>query len=283
MQWGQTMTRRPQRPPPNPRRQERTGSESSSPAGSFLHRWLAANESHVGRHRKVLLREVDGGRNNVMGEICEAARAHYVSPEIVAKRLSDLGAKKTAALLKEDLPTSKRARSADLGEILATEFATAGLGFDVPIRRLQWKDGREMALRGDDIVAVAADGQTKKLKFLKGEAKSRAKLAASVVEEAATTLERDKGRPSRHSVVFVAKRLRERDQNALASLLEDAVLTGFRETEVEHLLFTFSGNDPDGMLHAYLDGRKKRTPRRHAVGIRVEGHQQFVRTVYEEL
>jgi len=254
-----------------------------SGADSVFDRWLASSVSETGQHRKVLLAEVVGARDGVVTDIREAVRLHYVAPGIAAQRLADLGAEKTAALLREELPTTKRARSADMGEILATEFVEHALDFDVPIRRLQWKDGREMALRGDDVVAFSGDGQAHKLRFLKGEAKSRANLAAGVVEEAAAALDRDEGRPTRHSVLFVAKRLRERGDDAAATLLENAVLDGFRGTEIEHLLFALCGNDPDKHLSDYLEKHKNQKRRRHAVGLRVTGHGDFIRRLYEEM
>ncbi len=192
------------------------GGQSS--LGLVLDQWLRERRTAVGRHQKLLLEEIEGRRDEILDRLREVVSSHYVALEITTKRLADLGATKTAELLRQELPLSKRARSGDIGEILATEFVEQVLHFKVPIRRLQWKDGREMALRGDDIVAFAA-GQDDKLRFLKGEAKSRAKLAATVVEEAATALDRDKGRPTRHSVLFVAKRLRERGEDYAATML----------------------------------------------------------------
>ena len=78
-----------------------------------------------------------------------------------SKRVADLGAPETSEILKELLPTTKKSRSGDAGEILATEIAEDKLHYQVPIRRLRWKDGREAALRGDDIVGVAHDSEGK--------------------------------------------------------------------------------------------------------------------------
>ena len=275
------MPKRPQRPrvKPSP---PAAASGGAAKGNELFSRWLEAKTSKVGRHRKVLLTEVDGARDAVIEDLREVAHEHYMAPEIVAHRVAALGAEETAVLLREELPTSKRGRSADIGEILATEFAKRALDFNVPINRLQWKDGRDMALRGDDVVAYAGDGQDEKLRFLKGEAKSRAALAAGVVDEAVAALDRDKGRPSRHSVLFVATRLREKGEHEAATLLENAVLNGFRGAEIEHMLFTFCGNDPDQHLSGYLEKHKKRTRRRHAVGLRVEDHADFVRCLYEE-
>lgn len=267
--------------PQAPRSSVPASGSASTGAEEVLAKWLTSHVSEIGRHRKVLLNEVDGARDEVLADLRDVVRQHYVSPADTAQRLADLGAEKTAALLREELPTKPRARSADMGEILAAEFVEQELDFNVPIRRLQWKDGREMALRGDDVVAFDGDGQEAKLRFLKGEAKSRTNLAAGVVEEAAAALDREKGRPTRHSVLFVAKRLRDRGEHEAAALLENAVLDSFRGAEIEHLLFTFCGNDPDKHLTKYLEARRRKGPRRHAIGLRVEGHPDLVRILYQ--
>lgn len=146
----------------------------------FFDRWLSIKMGNVGKHVLLICKENHGSCDDIIEELRDVMRSHYVAPEVTARRLAELGAPKTAELLREHLPTEKRARSGDLGEILATELTECKLGFDVPVRRLRWKDGRNMALRGDDIVAVTRDPKGR-LKFLKGESKSRAKLTSRVV------------------------------------------------------------------------------------------------------
>jgi len=180
----------------------------------FQH-WLTASENNVGRHSLVIISEKDGARTGIIAELRATVRSHYVDPELTAKRLAFLGAPKTAKLIREHLPTTKSARSGDLGEILATEVAEQQLHYAVPVRRLRWKDGRNMALRGDDIIGIAREKKSK-LMFLKGESKSRAALSAVVLDEAGAALDSDRGRPTRHSVIFVAERLREHNKNDLA-------------------------------------------------------------------
>lgn len=275
------MPKSPHQPHAKPSPPAKAGGVSAA-GDELFGRWLATKESEIGRHQKVLFTEVDGARETVLAELREIVHQHYEAPEITAQRLADLGAEKTAAILREELPTSKRGRSGDMGEILATEFVKRALDFRVPIHRLQWKDGREMALRGDDIVAYAGDGQAEELRFLKGEAKSRAALPPAVVGEAIAALDRDKGRPSRHSVLFVATRLREKGEDGAATLLENALLSGFRGAEIEHLLFALCGNNPDKHLSAYLEKYKNRKRKRHAVGLQVDDHAGFIRRLYEE-
>jgi len=80
--------------------------------------------------------EHTGARAGVLDEVRDVLRSHYVSPEITAARIAELGAPKTAKLLREHVPKTRTARSGDLGEVLATEIAEQNLKFDVPIRRL---------------------------------------------------------------------------------------------------------------------------------------------------
>jgi hypothetical protein len=180
------------------------------------------------------------------------------------------------------MPETKRARSGDVGEAFATEVAVRRLGLRVPIRRLRYKDGREMALRGDDIVGIAELTSTQ-LRFLKGESKSRASLTPTVIAEAATALDKDDGRPSRHSVLFVAMRLRELGDAAdkdLAARLELAVTQGFRGHKLEHLLFLLCGNDPQNHLATHLTAHQRRRTARHAVAVRIPDHQAFIKSLY---
>lgn len=249
------------------------------PAGHVLTRWFATDSSTVGKHPLHLMTEVPGARADALDDVREVVRSHYVSPEITAKRLADLGAPKTARLLREHVPTTKTARSGDLGEILATEIGEQTLGFIVPVRRLRWKDGRNMALRGDDIIGIRVDAKGE-LEFLKGESKSRAALTTDVVDDAGAALDRDRGRPTRHAVLFVAERLRELGDDSLAVRLENAVLDSFSGSRVEHLLFMLTGGNPKNLLKTHLTSvpSKKRT--RHAVGVRIVDHGSFIELLF---
>ncbi len=244
-------------------------------------RWLTVQTTEVRQHKLQILTETAGQREQVLGELCEIIRGHYLDPEITTKRLAELGAPKTAMLFKEQISKGKRARSGEIGEIFATEVARRLLGFKVPINRLRWKDGREMALRGDDIVALLKDSSGK-LKFLKGESKSRISLVPAIIKQAGEALDRNRGRPNRHSVLFVANRLRELGDDELAAMLENSLIDGFRTAQIEHLLFTFSGNNPESILNTHLSScKKKRT--RHAVGMHITDHRKFVELLFSKL
>ena len=49
-------------------------------------------------------------------------------------------------------------RSGDLGEIYATEWIDSSeRRLRAPIKRLRWKDHRNMAMRGDDVIGILQD------------------------------------------------------------------------------------------------------------------------------
>ena len=56
----------------------------------------------------------------------------------------------------------------------------------------------------------------------------------------------------------------------------------FQHKNVHHLLFTFSGNVPDALLTASLQAYEGGITQ-WGVGLRVEGHAEFVGAVYERV
>lgn len=209
---------------------------------------------------------------------------HYASEEHVARALERLGKPAAAALIQEKLPTTKTIRSGDLGEIYATEWIDAHSGgYRAPIKRLRWKDHRNMAMRGDDVIGIFQDPQTQRLLFLKTEAKSRVTLTAQVLTEARAGLDKDGGLPSPHALAFISERLLDLNQRSLADAIDDALLKrGIPQHTVRHLLFTFSGNAPDALLEASLQAYWGPISQ-WGVGLRVDGHANFIGAVYDRV
>ena len=209
---------------------------------------------------------------------------HYASAEHVARALRRLGKPGAAALIEGKLPTTKAMRSGDLGEIYATEWIQQHSGaYSVPIKRLRWGDHRDMAMRGDDVIAIHLDPQSQGISFLKTEAKSRATLTAKVVAEARVALDKDGGMPSAHALTFISARLLELGNAPLADAIDDAALMGgLSDQNVRHLLFTFSGNAPTALLTASLQAYTGPI-QQWAVGLRVDGHVAFVASVYDRV
>ena len=142
--------------------------------------WCDEGEEVNGRKRLLRFAERPGGRAVVRDELCQRLRNHYRAAERIADDVEALGFPGAAAILHELLPRTASARSGDLGEVLASEVVEEKSSFRVPIRRLRYKDSREMAMRGDDFIGLRVDEQGQ-LHLLKGESKSRAGLAQATV------------------------------------------------------------------------------------------------------
>lgn len=187
-----------------------------------------------------------------------AIPAHYTTEERIAAALAKLGKTAAAQMLNDLLPQTAHIRSGDLGEIYATEWIDAYSGYRAPIKRLRWKDHRNMAMRGDDVIGMLLDAETQRLSFLKTEAKSRINLRAQTLEEARSGLDKDSGLPSSHALSFISARLMEIGTDApLVDAIDEALYRhGIPPESVKHLLFTFSGNPPQTLLtqalQAYL-------------------------------
>lgn len=212
-----------------------------------------------------------------------AVPGHYAAEERVARALRRLGKPGAADLITGLLPQTKQIRSGDLGEIYATEWIDAHSGYRVPIKRLRWKDHRNMAMRGDDVIGMILDQATQRLRFLKTEAKSRASLRAQTVTEARAGLDKDNGRPSSHALSFISARLFELANEPLADAIDDALVRhGIPLASVQHLLFTFSGNSPQALLTQSLQAYPGQI-NQWGVALHVDGHAAFVGAVYDRV
>jgi hypothetical protein len=246
--------------------------------------WCDVVDQQVGNH----LCRVMTGQSASMPTGIQATAAivsgHYASEEQVARALARLGKPAAAALIEGKLPTTKAIRSGDLGEIYATEWINAhGDGYCVPIKKLRWRDHRNMAMRGEDVIGLLQDPQTQRLSFLKTEAKSRIALTAQVLTDARAGLDKDGGLPSAHALSYISARLLDLGNLALADAIDDALLKhGIPAQSVRHLLFTFSGNAPEALLtaslHAYPGPFNQ-----WGVGLHVEGHVAFIGAVYDRV
>ncbi len=248
-------------------------------------RWCESTKKKDKRKHYWTYVEKDGGRDEILNDLAETIRSHYDRLERIAEDVDRLGYTVAAKILSEAMPQTDKGRSGDLGEILATELVEEEIGLRVPVRRLRYKDGRNMAMRGDDFIGAGYGGDDEKLWLLKGEAKSNKKLGKTTVTSARKVLDRDNGRCTPNSLLFVANRLLESndpDDNALGRDLRDEVgLKSLRADRIDHMLFTLSGNGPHSSLKDDLEAAG--TNRDHyVVNIHVEDHQDFIATMYQE-
>lgn len=248
--------------------------------------WCDATKEKDERKQYWSLVEKAGGRDAIRASLAKTVRSHYDRLERIADDVARLGYEAAAEILRAELPQTKKGRSGDLGEILATELVEEEIGLRVPIRRLRYKDGRNMAMRGDDFIGAGYgpndDGE---LWLLKGEAKSNKALGKATVTAARKVLNRDSGRCTPDSLLFVANRLLESDDvddAALGRAIRDEVgLKALRAGRIDHMLFTMSGNAPPAALKEDLEAASVNRDQ-FVVNLRIEDHQDFIKEMYEE-
>jgi hypothetical protein len=243
-------------------------------------KWCVETEEPVPKHKLRRL-AVDGAKQaHAVGAVADAIPGYYTDPQRIANLLKKLGKPAAAAHVEQKLPTQASIRSGDLGEILCNAYVHEATPFNLGIKRLRWKDHRNMSMRGEDVLAFNLDPKGGGLKILKAEVKSRAGMRTAVIEEARAALSANSGLPSPHALAFVADRFNEAGDTALGDALDKAQLKdGIRASQVSHMLFTFSGNDPLALLKTNLQAYAGPVPQ-HYVGLRVEGHQDFIKAVF---
>ncbi|WP_145144321.1 Hachiman antiphage defense system protein HamA [Roseomonas gilardii] len=246
--------------------------------------WCNSADTPVGNHhlRIMTCRPTDSAV--AVQVTASAVPNHYAAEERVAHVLARLGKPEAAKLITELLPQTPQIRSGDLGEIYATEWINAHSGYRAPIKRLRWKDHRNMAMRGDDVIGMILDPATQRVRFLKAEAKSRNDLRAQTLKEARASLDKDGGRPSSHALTYISAKLLELKQDLpLADAIDEALYRhGISVESVQHLLFTFSGNAPQALLTQALQAYPGPIEQ-WGVGLHVNDHTQFVGAVYGQV
>jgi hypothetical protein len=246
--------------------------------------WCDFTNTSVGRHhiRVMTCRTADFAA--AIQSTATAVPSHYVAGERIAGALARLGKVAAANMITDLLPQTPQIRSGELGEIYATEWIEAHSGFRAPIKRLRWKDHRDMAMRGDDVIGLEIDAATQRLRFLKTEAKSRGDLRARTLQEARAGLDKDGGLPSAHALSFISARLLELGADVpLTDAIDEALYRhGIPPHSVQHLLFTFSGNCPQTLLTQALQTYPG-SINQWGVGLHVDGHASFVGAVFDQV
>jgi len=194
-----------------------------------------------------------------------------------------LGKRSAAKYVKGKLPSLPNIRSGDLGEILCNAFVTETTTFKFGIRRLRWKDHRNMSMRGEDVLAFSLAPKTGALQVLKAEVKSGGTMKTAVINKARAALDKDNSLPSPHALSFVADQLSRAGEYLLSDAIDTAALTkGLRGSQVTHMLFTFSGNDPSKEMLKSLNGYLGKVKQQY-VALQVQAHTTFIKSVFDKV
>jgi hypothetical protein len=243
--------------------------------------WCIETETPISTHTLRLLAAEKANHSHAVKAIAKAIPEYYADPKRIAAILTKLGRSSVAAYVQEKLPTEPTIRSGDLGEILCNAYIIEATSFKRGIKRLRWKDHRNMSMRGEDVLAFSLGKNGTDLRVLKAEVKSRAAMQTSVIEEARAALDGNKELPSPHAISFVADRLNEADDAELRDALDRAqLLDGLKVGQVTHMLFTFSGSNPSKLLHTNLSSYSGAIPQKY-VALQVKPHQDFIKAVFD--
>jgi hypothetical protein len=252
--------------------------------GDLFGTWFDISEETDGR--KILWRaiEVDKKREIVLDEVADRTRSHYASDQEIATFLEVLGYNDAAEVMRTNYPEGATGKSADLGEILCAEVVEEWCKFEVPVRKLRYKDHREQAMRGEDVIGVRHDSNGQ-LCLLKGEAKSAQSLSKGTVEEARAGLNKNLGRPTPHSLMYLARRLIDQGgtQETLGKeILAESVRSSVSKTRITHCFFAITGNKAGDMLdddYSNAEGGRDQ----YIIHIRIPMHGEFVAQVYKKV
>lgn len=237
---------------------------------------MEATYPEADNRRLVILQERTGARALAEPAFRETVLDHLVNLSHI-HRIG--GYKKALRHIRSKMPRPVQVRSGDCGEILATEYIEQFTPYRVPVKRLRWKDDRDVAMRGDDVLALRK--AVTKWHVLKAEVKSRESLAAAVVREAVASLSRHAGRPNPCSLSFIESRLRDEGRHDEADVIGGLQARTPRDGEIEHLIFTLSGNDPCAHLKSQLVASS--AWKRHLVGCVITDHQAFIKKVFDSI
>ncbi len=245
--------------------------------------WCKTTKISVDAHQLIVLIADGKKKNHAAKVVAESGVEYYTDPNRVAGILIRLGKKRAAQYIQDKLPSSKAIRSGDLGEILCNAYLLESTSFNLGVKRLRWKDHKDMAMRGEDVLAFSLGKSGGRLKILKAEVKSRAQMSTAVISEARAALSSNRELPTPHAISFISDRLRENGDISLSDALDDAQLkNGIKISQVTHMLFTFSGNDPSNLMTRNLKSYTGTVPQQY-VALKVESHQDFIKTVFEKI
>lgn len=243
----------------------------------------AVSDVENGNHKFSVLVLEDDEFSSLVDGLIETLPDHYVELASVADTLRRLGKKAAAQKLLTKIPEAQKIRSGDIGEVLAADYVEQYTGYSIPIKKLRWRDHRNMPMRGDDVIGFIIDLQKQTLNFIKVEAKSVKSLGRKVLGEARDELDLDDGLPAPHALEFIAERLRETGNVVLSDLIEKVQLVDtISANQVEHLLFTYTASNPDSLQKEAFEAYGG-TYTQNSVGLRVTEHQKLISDVYEGL
>lgn len=189
-----------------------TASTDSVTAKNIAHRALSLSDKKV---------------NDAVQGIRPALIQHHASPEMIARDNRKIASLNALGYSLDDanvqrFPTHSDTQKGNLTEVFLAEYICASSGADLPVYRLRHNPNVEQSMKGDDVLAF--DFRGRRPRIIIGEAKFRGVPSKTAVEEIIKGLNSSYRGGLPASLQFVADRLYESGQNALADQVESCAL-----------------------------------------------------------
>ena len=120
---------------------------------ALYEKWCNTTKQKEKRKRYWTYIEKPGGREEIRNDLTKAMRSHYDRIERIAEDVASLGYKSAAEISRRTAANGQEPVRRSWRN-LAVELVEEEIGLRVPVRRLRYKDGRSMAMRGDDFIGA---------------------------------------------------------------------------------------------------------------------------------
>ncbi|EIY0854356.1 Hachiman antiphage defense system protein HamA [Acinetobacter baumannii] len=235
-------------------------------------------ETTIDQHIFRVLVLQDSHFNTLRDLLISKLPEYYLSPQSFQRTLNLLGQAAAYEKLKLKFPSSRKIRSGDVGEVISSIYIEEHLNYFLPIRKLQWRDHKDMAMRGDDVIALKFEEDN--IQFIKCESKSAKSLSTATLEEARKELDSFEGRPSPHSIDFIIERSYEIGNDDIAQQLETFIYKkSIKNSDVKHLLFVLTKSNPNLLQKAAFDNYKGNYPQ-ISIGFKVDKHAELINEIF---
>src|SRR2546428_5746208 len=170
------------------------------------------------------LTEKNGARAAAVTAFRKMVVQHHADPQALTRTEQHRGAMKRLGLAAEQarlsrFPPNPLTQKGNLAELALAEYVTSTSGVVLPVYRLRYNPNIDQSMKGDDVLAFDLD--TDPVRIIVGEAKFRGAPSTAAVKEIVEALMRSHRAGIPVSLQFVADRLFEAGEAALATRVFD--------------------------------------------------------------
>jgi hypothetical protein len=189
------------------------------------------------------LSETDAFEDDFLEQMRVWLMQHHANPEKLErwKKRCEVFERMGYELPPSPFPLDSNTRKGNWAEVFLAEYIASSCGADLPVYRLRYNPNPDQSMKGDDILAFDLDSDP--VRVIIGEAKYRSTPAKQSVTDMVSSLEKSCALGLPISLQFVADRLFEEGNAAIAVKVEQcAELFALGKLRRDHIGF-LAGND----------------------------------------